>query len=295
MSDSTLPVVVGVDGSTTAAAAAKWAAAVADKFGAPLELVNGMPGRGRLLPDAAQTIRAAALADHRQHATEILNSTEEQLRAEFPELEIFTLRSDEPADELLTTRSKTARLVVVGSEEISPTAAMLMGSTTLAVTAHSACPVATWRGSVVDPTDQPVLIGVDGTETGSVALQSAFLFAEKFGVGLKAVHAWSTLLPAALTNSYLIDLDGLEALRWQGRLSAVEPWTRLHPDVEVTYFVEQENPGRALLRHAADSQLVVVGSRGRNLVTGATLGSTGLNLLAHCAVPVMICHAPAES
>ena len=89
---------------------------------------------------------------------------------------------------------------------------------------------------------------------------------------------------------YGVDWDALEALQWQGLLNVLEPWTELYPNVAVTYFVEPEGASKALIRHAADSQLVVVGSRGRNLVTGALLGSTSLNLLHHSAVPVMVCH-----
>ncbi len=292
MSEAPWPVVVGVDGSDASVAAAKWAAAVAEKFDAPLELVNGMPGTGRPLTDAAQAIRAAALAEHREHAMAILKSAEEEVRAAFHELDVFTLRSDEPVDALLTSRSHTAQFVVLGSEDVSPAAALLVGSTTIAVTAHSACPVVAWRAGNEIQADRSVLLGVDGATTGSVAFRSAFEFARRFGVELKAVHAWAKFRPpAAITNPYVIDWDGLEALQWQELLSLLEPWSELYPDVEVKHFVDPEGPSKALLQHAADAQLVVVGSRGRNLLAGAVLGSTGLNLLHHSPIPVMVCHS----
>lgn len=294
MTISTGTVVVGIDGSTAAMGAAKWAAGVALRFGAPLELINGMPGGGRLLTDAASAIRAAALVEHRDHAVATLKSAEEELRAEFGGLRLDTLQSDEPVDELLISRSRSARLVVLGSELVSPAAALLVGSTTLAVTAHSACPVVAWRGSGTALTEnQSVVLGVDGTHTGPAAFRSAFEFAEALGVGLKAVHAWSPFRPPlGAIEPLLIDWDGLETLQWQELVKVLDPWTKLHPDVEVTYFVEPEGPSKALMRHASDAQLVVVGSRGRNLLTGAVLGSTGLNLLHHCPVPVMVCHRP---
>ena len=96
--------------------------------------------------------------------------------------------------------------------------------------------------------------------------------------------------PVEITNPYLIDWDGLEALQWQELLDALAPWTERYPDVEVTYFVEPDGASKALLQHIEDSQLVVVGGRGRNLLTGALLGSTSLNLLHHSPVPVMVCH-----
>jgi nucleotide-binding universal stress UspA family protein len=101
--------------------------------------------------------------------------------------------------------------------------------------------------------------------------------------------------PAAVSElPYLIDWDALEAAQWTYLLSAVEPWSKEYPSVEVTYFLEPHGASQALLRHVADSQLVVVGSRGRNILTGALLGSTSLNLLHHCPVPVMLCHTPPQ-
>jgi nucleotide-binding universal stress UspA family protein len=45
------------------------------------------------------------------------------------------------------------------------------------------------------------------------------------------------------------------------------------------------------LEGAADAQLVVVGSRGRDALTSALLGSITLNLLHHSTAPVMVCPA----
>ena len=263
MSDTARPVVVGVDGSDAAMDAAKWAAAVAE---------DG------------------------EHATAILKSTEEEVRAAFGGLDVFTLRSDEPLDEWLSTRSRTAQLVVLGSDEVSPAAALLIGSTTLAVTAHSACPVIAWRGGNAVPFDQPIVLGVDGDRTGAAAFKAAFEFADRFGVGLNAVHAWSAFRPPVdAITPHGVDWDASRPLQWPGLLNVLEPWTELSPDVAVTYFVEPEGASKALIRHAADSQLVVVGSRGRNLVTGALLGSTSLNLLHHSPVPVMLCHRRSDT
>jgi nucleotide-binding universal stress UspA family protein len=61
--------------------------------------------------------------------------------------------------------------------------------------------------------------------------------------------------------------------------------------VDVLQIIEPDKPSRALLRHAEDAQLIVVDSRGRGLFAGALLGSTGLNLLHHSTVPVIICRS----
>ena len=291
MSTTTGPVVVGVDGTSASRGAAGWAAAVAAKFGSPLEIINGRHATGRPLTDAAAALLAAAVTAQRESAETMLKSVEEEIRGAFGSLDVFTILSDEPVDVLLTQRSRRARLVVLGSDEVSPAAAVMIGSTTLAVSAHSACPVIAWRGSAAAPTDQPIVLGVDGERTGAAAFRAAFEFADRFGVGLNAVHAWSAFRPPvdAITG-YGVDWDALEALQWQSLLDVLEPWTELYPNVPMTLFVEPEGAGAALMHHAADSQLVVVGNRGRNALAGALLGSTSLNLLHHCPVPVMLCH-----
>lgn len=289
--DDALPFVVGVDGSEEAMAAALWAADLATKFKAPLELVTGLSTAGSFLNEAAAAIRAAVVAQQRELAVEVLESAEKNVRAAFPDLDVFALRSNVPAAELLADRSREARAIVVGSEAVSPTAAMLVGSTTLSVAAHSACPIIAWRGGLRGATDQPIMLGVDDPATSSAAFDAAFEFAGRLGVGLRAVHAWSKpRFAPGLVNPYLVDWDGFEALQWQGLLSALEPWIKRYPDVEVTYFLEPEATSDVLLRHAEDSQMLVVGARRRNALAGTLLGSTSLNMLHHSPIPVMVCH-----
>ncbi|OBG18836.1 universal stress protein UspA [Mycolicibacterium celeriflavum] len=293
------PVVVGVDGSSESAAAAKWAAAIAQRYDAPLELINGLPSRsGALseLTDAAAALWSAAAIHQRDCAGTILKLTEEEVRAEFSGLDVVTLACDVPVHQVLTERSRTARMVVLGSEAVTPAEAILVGSTTLAVSAHSACPVVAWRGGVNASTRQPVVLAVEDAATGPAAFDAAFEFASRFGVGLNAVHTWFRLRPPpGLTSSFVMDWDGLEALQWQGLMSVLEPWTNRYPDVEVTYFVEPEAATKALLRHAAEAQLMIVGSRHHNAWAGALLGSTSLNLLHHCQIPIMLCHRQSDA
>ena len=48
------------------------------------------------------------------------------------------------------------------------------------------------------------------------------------------------------------------------------------------------SPAQALVEHAAQAALVVVGRHHRRHAVGATLGRTVRELLRHCAVPVMV-------
>lgn len=290
MSEHTGPVVVGVDGTEAAISAARWAAAVADRFETSLHIVHAIPDPGHLLSDAAASVYAALITERRALAETILKSAEETVRAKFPGVTVTATRFDEAASKVLTGLSRRARLIVLGCADVSPGAALLLGSTTVAVTSHSACPVVAWRGGIVTPTDQPIVLGVDSEQTGQAAFQTAFEFADRLGVGVKAVHAWSTRRPPGdVTIPYLIDWEALETAEWTYLMNTVEPWSSRYPNVDVTYFVEAHGASRAILDQITDSQLVVVGNRGRGVLASALLGSTSLNLLHHSSVPVMVC------
>ena len=55
----------------------------------------------------------------------------------------------------------------------------------------------------------------------------------------------------------------------------VDRYNKVYPNVEAKCFLELTKPSRALMQNAADAQLVVVGTRGRNALSSAILGSTG--------------------
>lgn len=290
--ESTNPVVVGVDGSGTALRAVRWAAAVAVKLGAPLLVVHARPSLGHNLSDAAADLRAIEMEVERESATAILQSARQAAESEFTDLPITATDIDRPADEALTELSHVARLIVLGSDEVRLGTALLMGSTTTAVATHSMCPVVAFRGETTTPTKQPILVGIDHDHDGQVAATAAFELADRLGVGVIAVHTWSKRRPAGEVNlPFMIDWDEFEHDEQQHLSERLAPLIGLYPGVEVKELVDPDKPSRALLRSARQAQLVVVGSRGRGLLAGAFLGSTGLNLLHHSAIPVMICRS----
>ncbi len=291
-SDSTYPVIVGVDGSFAAIRAARWAAAVAVKLGTPLHIVHAKPIIGHNLSDAIAGLRASEIAAQRESAEAILQAAEHAVRGDFKDLRITAAQVDSPADETLVDLSRSARMIVLGSDELSLGTAILVGSTTTAVAAHSVCPVVAWRGDTTTPTRQPIVLGIDHDDDSRVAITAAFEFAHRLGLGVTAVHTWSKRRPAGdVTLPFMIDWDQFENDERQHLSDSLAPWIKMYPDVEVTQVVDPNTPSRALLRRAKDAQLIVVGSRGRGLLAGALLGSTGLNLLHHSAIPVMICHS----
>lgn len=286
------PVIVGVDGSDSAVAAARWAGALARRLDLPLKIVHALPIVGRNLNESAAAVRAAVMTYQRDTSEIFLKDAADAVRADAPGPGIETVSLNTPVDEALIEMSRHARFIVLGGDEVSPVEALLLGSTTLAVATRAVCPVIAWRGGQTAPTDQPVVVGVDGSRAGDVALGAAFEIADRFGVPLRAVHCWSARLPgAAVTIPLLIDWDAIEAGQRTQLAEAVDRWTARYPTVSASCFLERDKPGAALLKHTAGAQLTVVGTRGRNAVAATVLGSTSLNLLHHSPVAVMVCHA----
>jgi nucleotide-binding universal stress UspA family protein len=56
----------------------------------------------------------------------------------------------------------------------------------------------------------------------------------------------------------------------------------------VERVVIKDRPVRALLRQAADAQLIAVDSRGRGALAGIGLGSVSQSLLHHAPCPVAV-------
>jgi len=65
----------------------------------------------------------------------------------------------------------------------------------------------------------------------------------------------------------------------------VDCYNEAYPNGDAKCFLELTKPTDALMQHATEAQLVVVGTRGRNALSKAILGSTGLNLLHHSRFP----------
>ena len=70
---------------------------------------------------------------------------------------------------------------MLGSNEVSLGTAILVGSTTTALAAHSTCPVVAWRGDAITPTKQPIVLGAGHDHDNEVAITAGFEFAHRFG------------------------------------------------------------------------------------------------------------------
>ncbi len=280
-------IVVGVDGSAHSRRAADWAAAEAASRHAPLRLVYAYQ-----LPVAGYAAYSMAPSDlgrvMRAEGRRMLAEVADDLRARHPGLDVHTRLFQGDAVAALRHASEKARLTVVGSRGRGRVAGTVLGSVALAITAHGSAPVA------VIPVDGPgwtitgpVVVGVDGSPTSVAAIDFAFEEAAVRGAPLVTVHAWSDPRP---TLSDVSPADVARLAEGERMLLAeqVAGWRGRYPDVEVTSVVAHGRPTPALLDHAQQAQLLVVGSRGRGGFAGMVLGSTSHSLITHALCPVVV-------
>ncbi|CAN5664655.1 universal stress protein [soil metagenome] len=281
MPDPAAPIVVGVDGSFVALRAARWAGAFADRIGAPLHIVTGTPYAGHNPSETVAAARAAAMAAHFDWAEEVLRNTKDVVRGDRSALAVTTQSVNDPADMALVAASQTARMLVLGCDDVTATGAILVGSTTLATVADAQCPVVAWRGEPINPTEQPIVVGVRGP-ADDIALATGFEMAASLDVPLRAVHSLTRHREA-------VDREDWENQQWSQLNGQIDRWRERHPGVKVTLVCGPLKSSHALVQHSVDAQMVVVGNRRRNALVRGLFGSTSLNLLHHSKVPVVLC------
>ncbi|MEV6715427.1 universal stress protein [Lentzea sp. NPDC051208] len=281
------PIVVGVDGSASALSAVTWAAQECARHKVPLRLVHAyvLPTRG--YPEIILTgseIRRAMESLGREKLDEATAAA----RAAAPDVELTTEIVCCGSTTLLIEESKSARLVVVGSQGLGTVTGMIVGSTALALAAHGKSPVVVVRGTAVS--DGPVVVGVDGSPTSEAALAFAFETASMRDAQLTVVMCWTDfMVESAYTASrFTVDWGQVEADERRLLAQRLAGWQEKYPDVQVHPVVVRDRPVRALMRYGAEAQLVVVGSHGHGGFAGMLLGSTSQALVYNAPCPLAI-------
>lgn len=289
------PIVVGVDGSAPSSNAVRWAARAAALRGAPLVLLTtqlgayssgdfGLPADFVAAEEIANKNRLSRAAELAATAAQGIGS-----------LEVQTALQDGPAIVALLDRSRSARMVVVGSRGLGEFTGGLVGSVSSAVVTHASCPVVVLHelpGPEGPTLDGPVVVGVDGSKASVAAIGAAFEEASLRGADLVAVHAWTDMNLAAVyglySNEAHADWAALETGQHAVLAESMAGWGEQHPDVTVRQVVVEDRPVRNLLQQAEHAQLLVVGSRGRGGFTSMLLGSTSRTLLHSVTRPLMV-------
>src|SRR6478752_6966392 len=281
-------VLAGIDGSTAADVAARWAAdeAAIRSIGLELLMASQIPVVGHpeydYPPEFADGIRAAGRAT--------LDRVADEAAARHPGLSIVKTQKEGDARLVLDEESKNAGLTVVGSRGKGRLAEVLLGSVALHLAAHAHTPVAVVPESE-SVNDGPILVGADGSANSDAALGFAFDEAALRGTELVAVLGWDELSHQRFARRPVIGGTGVE--EGETLLSQqLAGWCDKYPGVPVSKVVHPGSPAEALLGHGDQSptqpQLIVVGSRGRGGLSGLILGSTSHTVIIHSRCPVVV-------
>ncbi|MCU1662688.1 MAG: UspA protein [Pseudonocardia sp.] len=278
--DSRAPmrVVVGVDASDSARAAAEWAADIAAAWCAPLHLVHTVPG---VLDEPPVGLVPAWLRE--------LVDAAERTGCGPGEVEVVPGGTME----LLTERASHARMLVLGSYGDGAWSGMLAGSVALTLAGRVGCPVAVVRGSapqVPPPRGGPVVAGVDGSQSGRAALLLAADLAASLGTRLVAVHTWSDVVAGSEGGAHRRPEDW-ETLAEQGGVlldGEIDAVSACHPELPVERRLVGDTPVRALLDWSSTARMLVVGHHGHRPGRGMLLGSTSRALVEFAPCPVVV-------
>lgn len=283
---SVRPVLVGIDGSDSALAAARWAAHEAALRGAPLRLVTAfgwMPVHDaddpvQMVPEARDRLRRTA--------EERLAAAVAQVAEVAPDIAVSQEVTTGMPAALLVTLSADAQLAVVGHRGRGGFAGLVLGSVGAALAAHAACPVVIVRGAV-DTRGGPIVVGLDGSPQSEAALAFAVEAAVAHRAPLRAVRAWlDSVVPYVVSRP--TDWDEVAAQQQNMLSEQLAGWREKYPDLPVEPVLVEDRPARALAQNIGDAQLLVVGSRGRGGLTRMVLGSVSHAMLHHAQCPVAV-------
>ncbi|WP_369134865.1 universal stress protein [Modestobacter sp. I12A-02662] len=286
------PVVVGVDGSENARAAAHLAAEEARRRGAPLELVSALPRA--FFGTVTVTPEPGLFSAINERVSEVLRSVAAEVADAAGEAPVsWSVVEGAPAD-VLREASGRAQLVVLGSRGVGGVAGLVTGSTASAVVPTADCPVLVLPDDVSTTVSErrSVVVGVEGRPGDDEVLSFAFEEAAARGTDLVAVHAWQDVVLETPYQSLSVLVDWSSVREDEGRVLAetMAGWRDKVPDVPVREVVVRDRTARALVAAALTAELLVIGHRRRNRL--ARLGSTTHGVLHRTTCPLAVVPIP---
>ncbi|OAA25662.1 universal stress protein UspA-like protein [Frankia sp. EI5c] len=284
-------ILVGIDGSAGSEAALRWAYEAARVEQRPVTALLGWTADGLPRPvyQAALTAGHAGLA---ASAAEMLDRTVARVPAPVPPVELRKVVVDRDPVEALVAEAKNAEMTVVGQRGSGLAHRLLAGSVAHRLLHHSSGPVVVVRGTAPEtgPDRRPIVVGVDGSDASQAAVRWAAARAAARGVELRLVNGYHidiTAFGVPISNFYPSLRTGSEKLLADVATADLDD----ESTVEFSLRAVDDTATRALLRAAAEAQLLVVGTRGRGGFAELLLGSTAHQCVQHAECPVAVIHS----
>jgi nucleotide-binding universal stress UspA family protein len=286
-------VVAGVDGSARDEAVLAEAAAEARRRGAPLHVLHALELVAPAASFGGWAYPFGAAEAEMSRSAAVLTDIADRLVAE--DLETTASRPVDNAGNALVRAGDEAAVVVVGVGDRSGVERLLLGSVSVTVAAHAACPVLAVPPHRADADRAGrVVVAVDGSRESRAALAEALDTARSRGATLELLTVWAV----EVVDGYVVTEPGTPAWqhvedrhrRVQQRL--LEGVTAGEdPGVPVDHHVVKGSVREVLEERSAEVDLLVVGNRGRGGFAGKVLGSVTLGLLRSARCPLLVVHA----
>lgn len=145
------------------------------------------------------------------------------------------------------------------------------------------------RPAPASPGTHAVLVGVDGSEASTAALDWAVAEARHSSRALRVLHALE--IRGATASPMVVAPLAWDDPYWPLR-DARERVVTSAPDLALTTEQTTETATQVLVRLSHEVDLLVVGTSRQSLVGAAVLGSTAAGVAAHAACPVVVVREP---
>jgi nucleotide-binding universal stress UspA family protein len=266
-------IVCGVDHSGGARAAARFAAALADRLALSLVLVHVVqpPIPQSELGMAARRTDWDVVDELRRSGASLL----EEVAQEVGEPAVVAELMLGDASDSLAAAAEQARaeLLVVGSRGLGSFGALVLGSVSLRLAVHAPCPtiIVPESGGTID--GAPILCAVDDGDAAQAAITVAATLADRLDVKLVLAHA---------------EPDAARGHEAQELLARLVVEAGLGTAVE--RMVVEGDPAEAVVEAATGrgAGMIVIGSRGRRTLATAVLGSVSSAVATRAPCPVAI-------
>ncbi|MFJ6350762.1 universal stress protein [Streptomyces sp. NPDC092046] len=275
----TQAIVVGLDGTEQADAAAGWAADEAVLRGTGVRLVHVLE------PSPEVLVPLVSREPVESWAQELLARTAAGLRERRPGLAVTTqVLTSGPVPSLVAAADQ-GDLLVLGSRALGGVAGYLVGSVGMTVAGRVEGPVVLVRADGEGARRGPVVAGVDVQQPADALLRFAFEEAAWRGGAVEVVHVRRFPLHARLGRGTAPDA----APEIQRSLDdLLESWRAEFPEVAADGRVLLGSAAQELVRIAEGAALAVIGRRTRRSVLGGHLGSVAHAVMHHSTAPVAV-------
>jgi nucleotide-binding universal stress UspA family protein len=280
--------VVGYDGSPASEAAAYWAVAEAERRPAKVRMVHVLA-----LPMVSSPMGLAVSLQTeplRRAAERLLDKACRRIRADHPDVPIEVVVEFGGTAPALLQEATEAALVVLGSRGLGEFRDLATGSVSAHVATHAPCAVVVIPPRWESDDAHGIVVGVDGSEISSAAVDFAFEQAQTRSTTLTAVLAWHDPVRTGPGDmlQLVYDLDVLEQEAAAVLAESIAGHAEKYPDVLVKKELVHGHADDVLIDAGRSAELLVVGSHGRGAFRGLLLGSTSRSLVHYAPCPVAV-------